>query len=268
MELILGPLVEHGYLILALWVLADEGGLPIPVLPALVVAGILAGMGTFNIVAVILLTTAVTLAMNVIWFWIGRRYGSRVLRTLCRVSLEPDFCVRRTNGIFERYGSVSLLVSSFVPGLQTVAPPLAGATGLAFPTFLGLRIAGSLLWACALTLPGYVFAHEAYGWVETASAHAELIFVAVITGIVGFVGYKFLHRQWFLRAVRTGTVDPHELNAELAQGGDPRIVDLRHRSERDAFPYVIPNALFIPFEDMDEHVEVLAGHRDIILYCT
>ena len=268
MEGILQPLVEHGYLVLVIWVLADEGGMPIPALPALVTAGVLAGMGSLNLGLVIILATGATLAMNVLWYGIGVRYGGAVLKMLCRVSLEPDFCVRRTNDVFARHGLASLLVSSFVPGLQTVAPPLAGATGIPFMNFVGMRVAGALLWVIAFTLPGYLFAQQAFVLLERAAEHAELIFAVVMASIAAFVGYKFLHRQWFLRAVRTGIVEPAELHTELERGAQPKIIDLRHRMELEGFPYTIPNALLIPFEEMDDHIETLTQHRDIILYCT
>lgn len=268
MEGILQPLIEHGYLVLVIWVLADEGGMPIPALPALVTAGVLAGTGTLHLGLVIALAAGATLAMNVLWYGIGIRHGGAVLKLLCRVSLEPDFCVRRTHQVFQRYGNASLLVSSFVPGLQTVAPPLAGATGIPFMTFLGLRLTGALLWVGAFTLPGYLFAQQAYVLLQLAADHADQIFIGVVAGIAAFVGYKFLHRQWFLRAVRTGVVEPADLHAELERGARPQIVDLRQRIELEGFPYVIPNALFIPFEEMDDHIETLARHRDVILYCT
>ena len=268
MEGILELLVEHGYLVLVVWVLSDEGGMPIPAAPALVTAGVLAGTGSLNLGLVIILAVGATLAMNMLWYAIGIRHGGAVLKMLCRVSLEPDFCVRRTHHIFQRYGNASLLVSSFVPGLQTVAPPLAGATGVPFMTFVGVRFAGALLWVGAFTLPGYLFAQQAYVLLQRAADHADQIFIAVVAGIAAFVGYKFLHRQWFLRAVRTGIVEPADLHAELERGARPQIVDLRQRSELESFPYVIPNALFIPFEEMDDHVETLAQQRDIILYCT
>lgn len=268
MEGILAPLLEHGYLVLVIWVLADEGGMPIPAMPVLVTAGVLAGMGTLNLGLVIALAVGATLAMNVLWYGIGVRYGGAVLKMLCRVSLEPDFCVRNTHNVFARYGLASLLVSSFVPGLQTVAPPLAGVTGIPFPTFVGMRIAGALLWVGAFTLPGYLFAQQAYTLLARAADHADQIFIVVMGGIAAFVGYKFLHRQWFLRTVRTGIVEPQALHAELEQGARPQIVDLRRRTDLQSFPYMIPNALLIPFEEIDEHVETLTRHRDVILYCT
>ena len=127
-----------------------------------------------------------------------------------------------------------------------------------------LRLAGALLWVSALTLPGYVFAHEAYDLVNRAGEYADVIFTAVVCGILAFVGYKYLHRQWFLRAVRVGTVDPTDLHAELERGSTPRIVDLRHRRELEDFPFTIPNALFIPFlikmiHFANDRIEIVIG---------
>ena len=143
--------LEHGVGFVFLNVLLEQLGLPIPAVPTLVVAGALAADGKLPFGRLLAVALVATVAADTVWFLLGRRYGQKILKTLCHVSLSPDSCVRQTEGIFDRYGLASLLVAKFVPGFSTVAPPLAGAAGAPLPRFLLFTAGGTLLWAgCAL----------------------------------------------------------------------------------------------------------------------
>src|ERR1700675_521933 len=97
---------------------------------------------------------------DAMWYEIGRRNGVRVLQLLCRISLEPDSCVRRTQVSFGRNGARVLLVAKFIPGLNAMAAPLAGIIRMGWRRFLGFDVLGALLWVSAFTLTGYVFSSE------------------------------------------------------------------------------------------------------------
>ena len=140
-------LIEHGYFVIFVWVSLDQAGLPLPAIPVLLTAGVLVGMGEMALVPVILLTILASVPIDLFWFWLGRLRGARVLQLLCMLSLEPDYCVRNTESVFKRLGPVSLVVGKFVPGLQTLAPPMSGLTGISILTFLFMDILGALLWA-------------------------------------------------------------------------------------------------------------------------
>src|SRR3989442_381188 len=122
-------LLTHGYALLFACVLAEQVGLPVPAVPILLGVGALAGSGHMSVVVALCVAAAASLPPDLAWYELGRRRGSRVLGVLCRVSLEPDFCVRRTENLFVRYGWRTLLIAKFLPGLSTVAPPLAGDRG-------------------------------------------------------------------------------------------------------------------------------------------
>jgi len=128
-------------------VLIDQLGIPIPAVPVLVVAGSLAAEGKVNPVALLSAAVVATMSADAVWFLIGRSYGMRVLKTLCRISLEPDSCVSQTQNRFERWGVNSLIIAKFIPGLATIAPPLAGAMHVSWRRFMGLSLLGSTLWA-------------------------------------------------------------------------------------------------------------------------
>src|SRR4051794_4263758 len=106
---------------------------------------------------ILLASLAACLIADYMWFLLGRRYGYRILRLLCRISLSPDSCVRDTEANFERWGMKSLLVAKFIPGFSTVAPPLAGATRRGTLEFLIYDSAGAFLWAGSAVAAGRVF---------------------------------------------------------------------------------------------------------------
>jgi len=124
-------------------VLAQQLGLPVPVLPTLVVAGAVAASGKMSAAALYALAIAACVIADSAWYTAGRRYGGRVMSLLCRVSLSPDSCVSRTQNAFERWGAKALLIAKFVPGLALIAPPLAGATRMQFGRFIAFSAVGA-----------------------------------------------------------------------------------------------------------------------------
>ena len=119
-------ILKHGYTVLFAFVFAEQVGLPIPAVPMLLAAGALIGSGQFHLGAALATVVVASLAGDLPWYWLGKRRGSSVLSLLCKISLEPDSCIRRTENLFIRWGEKILIVAKFVPGLGTAAPPLAG----------------------------------------------------------------------------------------------------------------------------------------------
>src|SRR2546430_288707 len=133
---------RDGYALLFFWVLAEQGALPIPSIPLLVAVGAVVRMGGLNAALAIMSCVAGALAADSVWFHFGRSRGKRVLRFLCRVSLEPDSCVRTTENAFLKYGLKTLLAAKFIPGLNAVAAPLAGDAGVGLLRFLAFDTLG------------------------------------------------------------------------------------------------------------------------------
>lgn len=156
-------LAQHGLILVFANVLLTQAGIPLPAVPVLVVAGALAAQGEFSYTALLLTAVAAALFGDIPWFFAGWRYGHRVLRTLCRIAIEPDSCVKQTESIFERWGAPALLVAKYIPGFATVAPPLAGAMRLGFSSFLLFSAAGALLWAVLPVALGALF-HAEIEW--------------------------------------------------------------------------------------------------------
>jgi membrane protein DedA with SNARE-associated domain len=261
-------LIRHGYLVLFLFVFAEQIGLPLPALPILLGAGALARTGQIDYPTAIVVAVAASLLSDLIWYEVGRRRGGSVLRWLCKISLEPDSCVRTTEGMFARYGARSLIVAKFVPGLNTVAPPMSGIFGMRLWRFLLFDTIGALIWVVAFTLLGYVFSNQLER-IVSALAQAGGLFVAVlIVPLVAYIGVRFAERRRVLRDLSIARITPEELNRRIESGEDIAVVDLRHPMEFAADPTTIPGALHVPAEELDERYDELPVGREIVLFCT
>jgi membrane protein DedA with SNARE-associated domain/rhodanese-related sulfurtransferase len=265
--------VQYAYPILFLWVLVEQLGIPIPSIPLLLTAGTLSAThrvsGTYSLLAVLL---ACILADS-LWYYLGRRYGGSVLRLLCRFSLEASTCVSKTEGYFSRRGAVTLLFAKFVPGLSTVAAPIAGQTGMPYSRFLIYDIAGSIFWAEAYLLAGRFFGDVAKRSAPFFHWLGHFGFAIFVIMVLGFVGYRIYKQRRFLTQVRAMRLEPAELKQMLdaaAEHGNtpPFIVDLRHPLDYLPDPRVLPGALRIGPNELTAHQEVIPRDRDVILYCT
>jgi membrane protein DedA with SNARE-associated domain len=259
---------RHGYLVLFLFVFAEQVGLPLPALPILLAGGALARTGELHPAAVVAVCVAASLLSDVLWYEVGRRRGGRVMGWLCRISLEPDSCVRNTEAFFARHGARSLLVAKFVPGLNTAAPPMAGIFGMRFARFLLYDALGALVWVLALAGLGYVFGHELeelLGRVEATGTGLALLALAVV---VLWIAYKFVQRRRFLRELRIARITPEELARRLAAGEDLVVVDLRHRADFALDPHTVPGALHLPVEELAARRGEIPGDGELVLLCT
>ncbi|MEI9863944.1 MAG: DedA family protein [Limisphaerales bacterium] len=153
-------LAHHGAMVLFVVVFVEQVGVPLPSAPWLLAAGALVGSGKMNWAAALSAATFSSLLADLIWFYLGRYRGQRVLSFLCRISLEPDSCVRRTQNLYTRYGMPGFVVSKFIPGLNTLAPPLAGNSGLSTGRFLFFDGLSSLLHGGSFILVGFLFSHQ------------------------------------------------------------------------------------------------------------
>lgn len=268
MQTLLDYLVRHGHAVVFLWVLIDQAGVPIPGVPLLLAAGALAGRGQLDLSTIVALSVLASLLSDTLWFAIGRRRGASVLGLLCRISLEPESCVRRTETMFAGRGPLTVVLAKFLPGLSTAAPPLAGMFGMPLHRFLWLDGLGALLWTVACVVPGYLCSDRLEQIADNAALTGTWL-LALLGAVVGlYVLWKFVRRQLFLRRLRTARLLPEALKQLLDDGAAPFIVDLRHAIDFASDPYVIPGALRIEPEAItDRHAEI-PRDRDIVLYCT
>ncbi len=261
-------LLRHGYTVLFVWVLAEQAGLPVPSIPLLLAAGALAGAGQLSLGVAVGLAVAASLLSDAVWFEIGRRRGGKVLNLLCRISLEPDSCVRRTEGVFARLGARSLLVAKFIPGLSTVAPPLAGMFRMRVSRFAFFNGLGALLWASTFVGLGYVFSNQLEQVAEHAVSLGAGLVVILVGSLAAYIVWKYIHRQRFLRTLRVARITPAELKRKLDAGEGLVIVDLRHSLDFQAEPRTLPGAIHLNVGDLEQYHQEIPRDRDVVLYCT
>jgi membrane protein DedA with SNARE-associated domain len=260
--------LQHGEIVLFLYVFADQLGVPIPAAPVLIAAGGLAAAGRLSLPGAVGLGVLATLTADLIWYAVGRSRGGRVLGFLCRVSLEPDSCVRRTEDVFLRHGVRFLLFAKFVPGLGTVGPPLAGILGVGVLRFSLYSAMGAFFWAGAWMVLGYIAGQAVERVVTRAGQLGAVVAVTLGLIIVGYVVVKWVQRQRFLRSLRIARISPDELSGQLAIGSRPFIVDLRSAVDVGLTPYVLPGAVRLAPTDIEQSRVELPRDRDVILYCS
>ena len=258
-------LIRHGYAVLFGWVLLEQMGLPIPAAPLLIAAGALARAGKMNLTFAVALAFVAVILADLFWYSLGRYRGGRILKLLCRISLEPDSCVRRTENVFVRRGVHALLVAKFVPGLNTAAPSLAGIFRMPVRRFMVYDSLGALFWVVTVTSLGLMFSDQ----LEQIALRWGGWLVAVLAGsLAAYVLWKFIQRRRFLRWLRIARITPKELMDKLTAGENISIVDLRQPMDIEAFPQMIPGALRIAMEEIEERHGEIPRDRDVVLYCS
>ena len=258
-------LIRHGYAVLFGWVLLEQMGLPIPAAPLLIAAGALARAGKMNLTFALALALIAVILADLFWYSLGRYRGGRILKLLCRISLEPDSCVRRTENLFVRHGVHSLLVAKFVPGLNTAAPSLAGIFRMPVRRFMIFDFLGALLWVVSVTSLGLIFSDQ----LKQIALRWSGWLVAVLAGsLAAYVLWKFIQRRRFIRRLRIARITPKELMDKLRAGETISIVDLRQPMDIEAFPQMIPGALRIAMEEIEERHAEIPRDRDVVLYCS
>lgn len=260
-------LAEHKEAVLFWTVLFEQIGLPIPAIPLLVAAGALVGQGKMSLAAALLLPVAASLPADIFWFWLGRVRGGQVLGWLCRISLEPDSCVRKTENLFFLHGTRSLLVAKFVPGLSTVAPPMAGIFGMGLVKFLVYDVAGALIWAGLCVGLGHLFSDQLDRVVTGLADLGSRAVLLLLGALLVYVAYKFLQRRRFLWQLRMAKMSVDELKARLDAGEPLTVIDVRHARDVQADPDMIPGAIHMALEDIDGRYHEIPKDREIILYC-
>lgn len=261
-------IAQYGLLVVFASVIAEQAGAPIPALPVLVVAGAAAARGQLPMGGVVLVALAGCLLPDLAWYWVGRRFGARVMRGLCRISLSPDSCVHQSELHFERWHGRSLLIAKLVPGLSVVAPPLVGALGLRLRAFLLLDGAGALIWVGVGVGLGLAFASQ-IDRVLIAIASVSKLALAVTLGLlVLYVAIKWWHRRRLRVALRAPRVTPAELNRALASGHAPLVLDVRSPTSRRLEPLAIEGARLVAPDGLDAAVRDVPVERDIVSYCS
>jgi membrane protein DedA with SNARE-associated domain/rhodanese-related sulfurtransferase len=261
-------LSQYGLMVVLLNVLLDQVGLPVPAVPTLIISGAFAASGQLSLGELFVGSVAACLIADSGWYWVGQKYGIRVLKTLCRISLEPDSCVSQTQTRFERWGVNSLVIAKFVPGLAIIAPPLAGAMRIGWPRFLVLSTLSAALWAGCALLAGVLFRAQIQQLLQTLDQLGSALVIVGASLLALYIGYKWWQRARFYSLLRMARIGVDELYELMQAGAAPVVIDVRSATARSLEPRWIPGALNISLSEVGQRLKDLPRDRDIIVYCT
>lgn len=264
MKSLMQLLVGHPYIVLLASGLLERVGAPLLFSPVLIAAGALAAGGHLRFDVAVWLALATCVLGDTLWYELGRKKGDRVLSMLCRISLEPDSCVRRSKVFFEKGVNRTLIFSKWLPGVSHVVPAVAGLSGIEREHFFVTNTGGSALWIIVLMLAGYLPVER----LHVASAVGPILFEASLVVLALNVGIKYMQRRQFLKELYKLRITPEEVRHMLESGEKIMILDLRHPLDSLADPRTLPGAIRVLPSDVTLRADTLPKNEEIILYCT
>jgi membrane protein DedA with SNARE-associated domain len=259
---------KYGYSLVFIVALLEQLGLPIPLAPILLLAGAVAAAGNLSFGLVVIFAVLAALIGDTVWYYLGKKKGRSVLKMLCYMSLSPETCVRKTEDSFLKYGMNSLMFAKFIPGLNTIAPPMAGLVGSRFPAFFLRDLFGALIYVLAFLIPGYFFEKRIFQVTDIFEQLGRTFFWLLIGGLVCYVLVKYIKLRLLQRILYKERITPEELHERMKAGEEFTIVDIRSNLRIDANTGFIPGAIRIPPAEVDQHLPALDKERWIVMYCT
>jgi membrane protein DedA with SNARE-associated domain/rhodanese-related sulfurtransferase len=260
-------LVHHRYAVLFGYVLISQLGAPLPSAPLLVTVGAMAATGRLGTGPALGTVVVACLLADSVWYYLGRVRGGQVVRALCRVSLEPEACVRRTEDGLARYGVLFLLFSKFLPGLGLLAAPTAGQSRLRFGSFLGVDAAGALVWAGAYVLVGQFLGSTLEHNQRLVNLAARFAGAAFVAALVGLLAVRLVRRALFRRRFATARITPAELRRRMDLGEPFFVVDLRHPMSLATDRRSFPSAVHLTPDQVMAGRDKIPTDRDVVLFC-
>jgi len=256
---------QYGLIIVFVNVLAEQLGAPIPAYPTLVITGALAYRGQYPVALLLLVAVFAALIADYLWYLAGRRYGRRIMSTLCRISLSPDSCVRQTESIYSRWGARSLLVAKFIPGFASIASALAGTVGTSRGKFLLYDGVGAALWSGLAIFLGALFNTAIDDVLSVLAELGQYGMMLVLVGFAVFVASKWWQRRRFRKSLEMARISVGELDQLLKEGERPTIVDVRSPASQQAGR--IPGALTISSHEIQTFAFDAPIEGEVIVYC-
>jgi len=263
-------LARHGYSLTFALLFAEAMGLPLPAAVALAGAGAAAASHTLTPAWVIVGSMAALLAGDTLQFILGRNMGWTLLGLLCRVSANPETCILRSAESFYKRGTTTLLLAKFIPGVNTMAAPLAGSMKMRFGQFLRFDAAGALLYVVAYFMLGYAARDVLSRVLDTFAAAGHVVEAVVAAAVLVYIIYRLVlfarHRRY--RVVPR--VQVQELADKLVEDLNlrPLVVDVRSHGYYDPGSERIRGSIRLEPNNLDEEVKGFPRDKDIYLYCT
>lgn len=265
MEQILHLIEQYGLGIAFINVLIEQLGAPVPAFPTLIIAGSLSQSGHYSAFQLLVVAVSATLMADLVWYHAGKKYGPRVMSLLCRISLNLDSCVRQTENVYTKYGSVSLMFAKFIPGFASVVTALAGTTGTKLSRFIFFDAIGAILWAGSAIMLGTLFSATIDNLLNVLAALGKWGSLLVGTLIVAYIAGKWVQRYLLIRSLRMARVTVEEVLEMIKTGNAPTIIDVRAKSADDI--QRIPGSIILSLNDVDNFHPEFEPDGDVIVYC-
>ncbi|MEN5032832.1 VTT domain-containing protein [Pseudomonas sp. Ps21-P2] len=258
---------SHGLLLVFVNVLLEQIGLPVPAYPTLIVTGALAMQSKPLLGAGVLVAMVACLIADGLWYWAGKRYGGVLLKTICKISLSQDSCVRQGLTVYERVGPRAMLLSKFLPGAGALVTTVAGMNATPVWVFVRYSLAGSFIWAGSALLLGMLFSDALIPMLDWLSGYIPIAIVSVLAVLGLFIGWKYFKRRRLkTRTARVPRITVPELLALRDTDDAPVVIDVRP-SFHAAVIEGIPGAVSISLEEpIAPWIERL-GDVDMVFYC-
>jgi membrane protein DedA with SNARE-associated domain len=263
-------MAHHGYALTFGLLLAEAVGLPFPAAIALVAAGAAVAAHALWGPYVVLAAISALLLGDTVQFWLGRYMGWALLGFLCRVSINPETCILRSAESFYKRGKITLVIAKFIPGVNTMAAPLAGSMKMRFWQFFRLDFVGASVYAFAYLLLGYLSRDFLAAILRGFHAAGRAMEAVVVAALVGYAIYRILQYRKHKMYRVVPRVQVQELAARLASedAGRVLIVDVRSHGYYDSGAARIKNSIRIEPNNLEEEIKNLPKDKDIYLYCT
>jgi len=253
-------------------VLASSLGLPVPAMPTLVLFGAMAAIhpgsiGT-QLLTVLVLSIFGVLIGDSVWYMAGRLYGGNTLKTLCKLSLSRDSCVKKTERFFGRWGVRVLAVAKFVPGLSIISVPMAGAMGVTYRTFLSYDSIGAALWSGVGLALGALFSTQIDMLMSGASRLGKMTAVVVAVLFAIYCAYRWFRRRQLINKLATARIEVNELDTLMTKNETPVLFDIRSNEKRKLDPFVIPGSVPADERQLDEIIAKYPHDQKVVIYCS
>ena len=265
MDWVTHVLLAHGGVALFLFSLAENAGLPVPALPVLMLAGALTAGGTGQLFPGLAGAVLGALTADSLWYGLGRWRGRGILSSLCRMSLNPDACTERAEDGFHRRKVMTILSAKFLPGVNTLVPPMAGVVGMPFGRFIFLDLVAAVVWAGAGLLLGRLFGAEL---ARSAEGFQGAVGWTVAAGIALYVVWRGWYRRFLVRRYSVPRIDPDELHGMISGGKDVLVLDLRSDEAFAGCDRMVIGAVRVRPATFHREAHTLPRDRDLVFYCT
>jgi membrane protein DedA with SNARE-associated domain/rhodanese-related sulfurtransferase len=266
MNHLLDLLQYYGLAFVFINVLALQAGLPVPAYPTLIVTGALASRGGFSLPALLGTAVAASLIADLAWYSTGRRFGGPVLRTLCRISLSPDSCVRQTESIFTRWGARSLMVAKFVPGFASVATAMAGVLRVPLWRFIPADAIGAALWSGVAIALGYIFRNAIDDVLAVLQEMGKIGLTLIVLAFIAYVFWKWLQRKRFIRQLIMDRISVDEVRQLMDEGKIGMVIDVRSPMSQEITGR-IPGAVTVDPQNITFDLVAVEPQSEVVVYC-